>query len=226
MGVNWSKELGQVRPKDMDEVMQSCFNYLGGISELREVALVSRLWSQLLGDAVVPERLQELQLLAWYDADGIEVSKSQVIPTCPKWVPNPPQSASRLLDVFTFPTVCKLRAAVRYEAIFEDTNMENWDAMAAGPPPRVSHSKAGHRCLQFVDAAGRNPAYLQTMRFKQAIDQPVTIFCVGIAFDDATYLSGIETRFELCHGYSQTHRDDERCVAVEHVRPPLSNPHP
>lgn len=104
------------------------------------------------------------------------------------------------------------------------------------------------------------------MRFKQAIDQPVTIFCVGIAFDDATYLrscssrrrnserfdrtkmlasrsddgpplppqhthtslphlsisllrtrSGIETRFELCHGYSQTHRDDERCVAPSNI---------
>ena len=54
MGVNWSKELGQVRPKDMDEVMQSCFNYLGSISEVRKFTKRARVAATPLPRAAPP----------------------------------------------------------------------------------------------------------------------------------------------------------------------------
>ena len=52
---------------------------------------------------------------------------------------------------------------------------------------------------------------MRTGAFAQPLLQPVTLFCVGIAFEDATFVSGLNARFEVCHAYpTQDQPDHER----------------
>lgn len=62
-------------------------------------------------------------------------------------------------------------------------------------------SKAGKKSLQFVNSNGLHPVHLRTSTFDMPLKQPITVICVGIAFEDATFVSGINDRFEVCHSY-------------------------
>lgn len=98
---------------------------------------------------------------------------------------------------------------------------ELWTATpAGGVEPCIVRSRAGLRCLQFVDAGGQCPSFLQTDPFPQPLRQPLTVFLVGIVFEDACFLSGVRNRFELCHGYPQAHqREDERSAVSMTAQP-------
>lgn len=101
--------------------------------------------------------------------------------------------------------------------------VHEWTARPIGYQPRVVRSAAGRQCVQFVDAAGRNSTYLQTSTLSTPLPQPVTMFLVGIAFDAATFVSGIETRFELCHDYCVPQNGDDERAAVSITAHPVAD---
>lgn len=205
------------------KVLIYAFEYLSTMDDAVNAALVSKWWATMLGDSIIPKILEEHRLLAWYDEEGLEMTKNKhggtgmTTYSCTAWNPEC-ISPSRTLNAFPFPEALKARATKKMIALQTERGVTDPDAWIAKPAgsqgyPRVVTTRANRRCLQFVDGAGRNPTYLKTEIFRKPLAQPITLFCVGIAFDDATYLSGIDSRFELFHGYSTMQspmEDDER----------------
>lgn len=202
-------------------VLDLAFRFLGSLEDCVSSAVVNRAWARILGDIVIPRMIQtSCPLLAWYDERSLETAAlpcNARVPTCVSWRPH--RGCSQLLDAFPFPAVLKKRAALAYrgpvpapaadDAAAEAASSEQheklavheWTARPVGYQPRVVRSAAGRQCVQFADAAGRNATYLQTSTLSRPVDQPVTVFLVGIAFDAATFVSGLDSRFELCHDY-------------------------
>lgn len=138
------------------------------------------------------------------------------------WLPNE-GAAEHLLDAFAFPETLKRSFAQRHKEACEQevrAKHEVWAARARTAEPRVVVSAAGRKCVQFIDAAGRQTVFLQTRPLAAPLPQPVTIFCVAIAFDEVTYLSGVHNRFEICHAYAvERLRDMERAPVAMTAHP-------
>jgi hypothetical protein len=228
MGVSWSKE------EDLDKEREnSCildkdtlvhiFGYVETLDELVRISIVNRWWASLLGKSVVPGVLQRLNLRAWYHQDSIKSIKSSQAPAgsavCSSWHSSP-RGTQLLLDSFVFPST--LRARILGEA--DPALLAAWIATAAkGGEPRVITSRAGRKCLQFVDTPGRQPVHLRTPPFVTPLAQPVTIICVGIAFEDATFVSGINDRFEVCHAYPNAAQPDNERAPVSITAHPVGD---
>jgi len=226
MGLIWSKEVA-----DMEYLLDSSvidgdpsslgkanliriFQHFGSLCEMVHVAKVSRRWAFLVGKHVLPQVLERLRVLAWYDEDTIKSGKSsRQTRTCAAW-----SSKNDIEDalVSTFSRLRTLNASFAQARRPEDAKLrERWTALPKLAEPRVVRSRANKKCIQFVDAVGKSPVFLQTMPFAEPLAQPVTIICVAIAFDEVTYLSGVQNRFELCHAYPSEH-----CQA--HERAPVA----
>jgi hypothetical protein len=137
------------------------------------------------------------------------------VAACDSWPPNAKGASELLLGAFAFPRTLRARAAAAARAADPNSSAGAAAMEAMGPPgaewiatpskavnaPRVITSKAGRRAVQFINLRGSEPVHLRTAQFTEALPQPITIVCVGIAFEDATYLSGLNNRFELCHAY-------------------------
>jgi len=64
-------------------------------------------------------------------------------------------------------------------------------------------------CVQFLNLDSSHAVRLFTPPFKPApAPAPITVFCVGIATEDACFMSGLKRRFEFGHMYPETARDD------------------
>lgn len=220
MGVSWSKETddleslapGSVLNKD---TLVHIFGYVDSLEEISRIALVSRWWSALLAKNVVPGLVHRASLRAWYHADGLKCFRPSQSPmgteACSAWHPSP-RGAQLFLDAFAFPTTLRSRVA-------DETDLAalgQWSAAASkGSEPKVIVNKAGKKSLVFVDVPERNAVHLRTALFPAPLAQPVTVFIVGIAFEDSTFVSGINSRFEVCHAYPTANQS-------EHDRTPVS----
>jgi len=230
MGVSWSKEgedalVGEGGGPLNKDTLVHIFEHFDSLDELVKVAMVNRFWASILGASVVPTILKRHKLKAWYNQDSIKAMKpnsSAGVPpgveACTAWHASP-RGLQNLVDAFAFPPTLKTRVPADAEA---EKAYGAWTAVAAkGGEPRVVTSKAGKRSLQFVDMAGRHPVHLRTLLFAQPLPQPVTIFCVGIAFEDATYVSGINDRFEVCHAYPSADQGDSDRAPVSITAHPV-----
>jgi hypothetical protein len=204
MGLGMSKEddlTGVDSPLTKDALVH-IFEYTSSMDELVPMALVNRWWAALLGQHVVPSHVKRLALHAWYNGDSIKSMRAPSgVDACSVWHASP-KGCAALLDCFPFPGTLRSRVgadsadAKSPEAM---ARLGQWAAAAAkGGEPRVLKTKQGRKCLSFVDAPGRHPVHLRTALFPGgALPQPLTIMVVGIAFEDATYVSGINDRFEV-----------------------------
>ena len=84
----------------------------------------------------------------------------------------------------------------------------------AHKPPRLIRagtsldpSSICHRAIQFLDAPGNHAVRMITPPFRRLVEQPVTIFLVGIACEDGCFFSGLQKRFECGHLYADNYRD-------------------
>jgi hypothetical protein len=203
MGVSWSKEEDEDPSSENSplskETLIHMFEFGGGsLDELVSIALVNRLWASLIGSKVIPTVVQRLQLKAWYNQDSIKSLRTgNGAEICGAWHSSP-KGSEYLINSFPFPKTLKSRIP----NVQEPALVGPWSAFSAkGGEPRVVKSKAGKKSLQFVNLNGLHPVHLRTSNFDVPLKQPVTIFCVGIAFEDATFVSGINDRFEVCHSY-------------------------
>jgi len=221
MGVSWSKEEdvpgGSGNPLDK-ETMIYILKHFESLDDLASVSMVNRWWSVLLASDVVPEALARMQLKAWYHTDSIRAFRASSAPpgveACSAWFASP-RGVHHLLRCFPFPETVRSRlpADCATPAV---SALTPWAcAPARGCEPRVVASAFGPKCVQFVDLAGRHPVHLRSRAFAQPLQQPVTLFCVGIAFEDATFVSGLNARFEVCHAYPTADQP-------EHERAPVS----
>lgn len=136
------------------------------------------------------------------------------VSACEEWAPSS-AAAELLLGSFAFPEILRARASKITAAAsarsgsdsgsLSGGTREPWTATPTDRKrePRVVTTHTGRKAVQFVTMNGREPVYLRTSVLPKPLRQPVTIMCVGIAFEDATFLSGVNTRFELCHAYPQ-----------------------
>jgi len=202
MGVGWSREeelKSDDSPLNKDALVH-IFEYTSSLDELVTIALVNRWWAALLGQNVVPTVLRRLNMHAWYNGDSIKVFRAPTgVDACSVWHANA-KATSLLLDCFPFPATLRSRLGAGDDKSGDAAGrLLQWAAAAAkGGEPRVVKSKGGKRCVSFVDAPGRHPVHLRTALFPGGpLAQPLTIIVVGIAFEDATYISGINDRFEV-----------------------------
>jgi len=95
--------------------------------------------------------------------------------------------------------------------------------------PRVIQAKDRPPAVQFLNASGRHAVCLVTPPFAEPLQEPVTIFCVGIATEDGCFLSGLHRRFELGHLYPADEvreRTERSAIAlVTSGVPPPKSPH-
>ena len=66
-----------------------------------------------------------------------------------------------------------------------------------------------HRAVQFLDAPGTHAVRMRTASFERLVEQPVTVFLVGIACEDGCFFSGLQNRFECGHLYPDNYRDSQ-----------------
>ncbi|GMH75275.1 hypothetical protein TrST_g7959 [Triparma strigata] len=97
--------------------------------------------------------------------------------------------------------------------------------------PQVLKGERPTECVQFLSVDGGQAVRLMSNAFEcGVVEQPITIFCVGIGMEDGCFLSGLRKRFELGHMYPsealESFLDRSRikcCAAKTQVREKMSD---
>mmetsp|Transcript_22877 Transcript_22877/g.26901 ORF Transcript_22877/g.26901 Transcript_22877/m.26901 type:complete len:409 (+) Transcript_22877:153-1379(+) len=221
MGVTWSKEEDPCAEGPLNkEVLIYIFEYLGSLDELVQIALVNRWWASLIGSNIIQIVVQRMNIKAWYNQDSIKALRnSNGAEVCHTWHSSP-KMYQHLLNAFPFPSTLKSKIPTDSDISLSGP----WSALGAkGGEPRIVKSKSGKKVLQFVNLTGLHPVHLRTPSFEHPLQQPITIICVGIAFEDATFVSGINDRFEVCHSYPNINQPDLERAPVSITAHPVGD---